>query len=262
MIVLGVFRTSEAPQPVALGNKWMSVGDSHNFGYGSSTCLTPYHAFARIAQTRGISGIPTTPYTNIRTSAVYQDGVSGRSLAETLTHYNGRSERTDRTLVMFQESGNQNLTGQTTATAFGDTWDDFIDAILLNTPNAIIVYETAGSFRRGPPWNSETYRAWPPYNDELRVRIAARNLPNQIFLAETDRDIALLEDEIGVTNVWWQSNESNPYHYKSVGNLMIALSIFKALRYEDLTLADLADIGTGVVSEEWQQVCLDIYNAN
>lgn len=255
-LVLGVFRSSP-PQPMALGDKWGSWGDSHNFGYGSGTCLTPYHALARIAQTKGIAGIPTNPYTNIRTSDVYQDGLSGRSLQGTLDEYNGQGERTDRTLVLFQESGGQNNAGQTTASAFGDTWDDFIDAILANTPNATIVYETAFSFGR----EAEDFRDWDPYNTELRARVAARNLPNQIALAETDRDIKLLQAEIGAGNTWLQSNESNPYHFKSPGNLMIALSIFKALRYS-IVLADLADIGTGVVSSDWQQVCLDIYNAN
>lgn len=256
-ILSGLVVASAVQLPVALGAKWMSVGDSHNFGYGSTTCQTPYHAFARILQTKGVVGIRGNPYTNIGTSDVYQNGESGRWLADTLTHYNGRSERTDRTLVLFQESGNQNNVGQTTAAAFGDTWDDFIDAILANTPSAVIVYETAFSFRR----EADEYRNWDDWNTELRARIATRALPNQIFLAETERDIELLETAIGYTNVWWQSNEANPYHFKSVGNLMIALSILKALRYT-ITLADLADIGTGVVSEVWQQECLDIYNAN
>jgi hypothetical protein len=276
-LVLGVFRSSSpAPaSPPNIGDKWLFEGDSHNFGYGDRdgtgavvydpTCKTPAHAFCRIWQTLGLSG-PTNPYSNFSTvnesAAVYQNGFSGRSLLGTLGEYNATTGRTDRTFVHFQESGSQENDGQRTASEFGDTWDDFVDAIFANTPNAIILTETAFNFRRGPPYNSDPGRDWTDYNVELRARIAARSLPNQIFLCETDRDIKLLETAIGHENVWFHSGESNPYHYKAVGNLMIALGYFKALRYDDIVLADLADIGTSVVSADWQQECLDIYNAN
>lgn len=262
-------RSSGGLTPPNLGDRWGAMGDSHNFGYGDmdstgavvrpATCKTPFHAFTRIWQTKGLPG-PTNPYTNIRTANVYQDGQSGHSLAQTRTRYNAWSGRTTRTFFALQESGSQG-TGQTTATEFGNTWDSFVDAILTNTPNVILLYETAFSFRR----EGEAGRNWTDYNTELRARIAARNLPNQIFLCESDRDIKLLETAVGFKEVWFQNSdpvEANPYHFKAVGNLMIALSMFKALRYHNITLSDLADIGTGVVSTSWQQACLDIYNAN
>ncbi len=263
-LVLGVFRSSQAPQPPDLGALWAGMGDSHNYGYGSEPCRTPFGTFCQIWQTMGLSG-PTNPYTNlnrdVESAAVYQNGVSGDTLAELHTRYNAYDGRTNRTFFCFQESGSQGA-GQTTAAEFGATWDDFIDALLANTPNCIILTETAFNFRRGPEGSDEDGRDWTDYNTELRARIVARTLPNQIFLCETDRDIKLLETAIGYTNVFWQPNESNPFHFKSVGNLMIALGYFKALGFNNLTLADLADIGTGVVSEAWQQECLDIYNAN
>jgi hypothetical protein len=259
--VLGVFSSISIPPPVAFGLKMGALGDSHNFGYGSGALLTPYHGICQIMQTRGIAG-PTNPYTNIRTADVFQNGESGRTLAGTRTYYNAWSGRTDRSFLSMQESGGQG-TGQATPTAYGDTWDLTADDILSNTPNIIWVMETADNFNRGVGEEfEEAGRDWGAHNDELRERIAARNLPDQIFICETARDITLLEAEIGASNVFWQPNESNPYHFKSVGNLMIALGHFKAMRYHDIVLADLADIGTGVVSSDWQQVCLDIYNAN
>lgn len=261
-ILLGIRKNPEAPAPpLAFGAKMGALGDSHNFGYGSGTCLTPYHALCRIMQTRGIAG-PTNPYTNIRSTDVYQDGVSGRSLAGTRAHYNDWSGRVDRTFLSLQESGSQGA-GQTTASEFGDTLDLMLDDVFGNTPSIVLVLETAFNFHRGVGEEFEAAgREWGPYNTVLRERIAARNLPNQIRICETDRDIKLLEAEIGQSNVWIQPGDENPYHYKSPGNLMIALGHFKAMGYDDIVLSDLADIGTGVVSEAWQQVCLDIYNAN
>lgn len=247
--------------PIFIGGLLGALGDSHNYGYGEGPCLTQFHAFCNIAETKGLIG-PTLPYTNIRTSDIFQNGQSGRRLEGTRTYYNSWSGRSNRTFLAVQESGSQG-TGQTTPEEFGDTWDLFFDDFLANTPNAIWLNEDAFNFHRGIGEEfEEEGREWGPYNTVLRARIAARNRPNQIVVCETDRDIKLLEAEIGQGNVWWQPNESNPYHFKSPGNLMIGLGYFKALRHHNITLADLAGIGTDIVSEAHQQVCLDIYNLN
>ena len=57
--------------------------------------------------------------------------------------------------------------------------------------------------------------------------------------------------------IWYQSSEANAYHYKGVGNLMVALSIFDALGYDVNTL-DLGGI-TGVPTE-WKSRCVEIIN--
>jgi hypothetical protein len=256
-----VISVAALPAALSIGAFLGALGDSHNYGYGVGTCLTPFHAFCRIAQTRGLAG-PTNPYTNIRTANIYQDGASGRSLAGTRTAYNAWSGRTTRTFLAVQESGSQG-TGQTTATAYGDTWDLFYDDFYANTPNAIWLNETSFNFHRGVGEEfAEAGREWGPYNTVLRARIAARNRPDHIVICETDRDIKLLESQIGQSAVWIQPEEANPFHFRSPGNLMIALGYFKALRIHDVTLAHLADIGTNIVSSAHQQVCLDIYNAN
>lgn len=265
-ILLGVRQNPQEPSPPQsapdIGSLWGFLGDSHNFGYGDGTCHTPGHAFARIWQTRFSGSGPTNPYTNFGTSNIFQNGESGRTLTGTMGYYNDWSGRTTRTFLSIQESGSQG-TGQSTASQFGDTLDDFFDAIFANTPSVKIVIETAFNFHRGVGEEFETAnRDWTAYNTELKLRVSARGLPNQIFVCETDRDIKLLEAEIGQGNVWLQPNESNPYHYKSAGNLMIALGHFKALGINDITIADLADIGTDIVSSTWQQICLDIYNLN
>lgn len=257
--LLGVFRTrlSAAAQARELGAAWMFLGDSQTDGRATGATRSPVEAFCRIWQTKYPSTGPTTPFTNLPSNP-YKNGVSGRSLAESKTHYDGRAERTNRTWVHFQESGNQNLAGQATATAYGDTFDGFVTAIRANTASAVISTETAFSFGR----EAEAFRNWDTYNTELRARVATWAASSVIIpIAEVDRDIKLLGTSIGAANVWFQSGEVNEFHYRPAGNLMVALSKFKSLGYT-ITLADLADIPTTEVSAAWQQACLDVYNAN
>jgi hypothetical protein len=278
-LVLGVFRSTPA-LPMEMGAFLMALGDSQTGGRWTGAAKSPLHAEYRIWQTMRASGKVTggmaTPYNTIESgSNPYVSGRSGESLAQTHTHYNNVSSGTknNRTWIHFQESGDQNKDGQATASGFGDTFDAFITAIRAVTPSALISTETAFNFDRGNPhtagagqgsYVNENFRDWTTYNTELRARVAAwAALGVTIPIAETDRDIKLLQTAIGKSAVWFcVYNETNFAHYKGPGNVMIALSMFKALRYHDIDIDDLADISTDDCSLAHKEACLEVYNAN
>ena len=217
------------PSPVDLGGLWMLLGDSQTDGRATGSTQSPVTAL------RAIWDETETPPTN-----QHANGEGGRSLLETNQYYTGRAERTDRTFVYFQESGDQNNTGQTTAEEFGDTFDDFITEILSNTPNAVIVVETAFSFGR----EAEAFRNWTDYNTELAARVATwQGLGEAVYLSEVDRNIKALQILLTPTEVWFQAAEENAYHYKGTGNLMVALTLLDSLHYPmgDLDLSGILE---------------------
>jgi hypothetical protein len=252
--------------PMDVGPKWAFFGDSQTSGRESDETKSPIDVWARVWETKYPSVGPATPYTDGLDSDPYRNGVSGRSLFNTGTMYDGRDalQKGSFTWVHFQESGDQNHTGQVTVGSYGATFDRIVGSMRLASPLALISTETAFSFGRGttPISPSETFRDWAAYNVELRARVATwAGSGVTIPIAEVDRDILLLGSSIGSNNVWFQRGDANEFHYKAVGNLMVALSMFKALRYR-ISMSDLADIPTGQVSSLWKQACLDVYNAN
>lgn len=171
-------------------------------------------------------------------SSYWNGGLSASALTYGIDRYEAYTDNGDLTWVHFQESGNQNYTSQNTASAFGDTFDDAVESIETNSPNAIISYETAFSFGR----EAESYRDWTTYNTELRDRIDDFEAAGTtVILVETDANIKALQTEISdAGEVWCQSDEGCAYHYKDLGNLMVALSVWSALGYTESDL-DLTD---------------------
>jgi len=239
-ILSGLVRAQSAPPPVALGDSWGAFGDSQSSGYGTGTTQNP------IAALKDIWDRTQTPPTTY-----VVNGSGGRSLAGTDTYYGTRAERTGFTFVYFQESGDQEETGQLTAAEYGDTFDTFITEINGNTPNAKIVTETAFSFGR----EATQYRNWDAYNTELRARVAAwALLGTKIYISEVDRNIKALDLAIA-GNVWFSSVESNSYHYKDAGNLIVALSLLDALHHP---MAGLDLSGITNVTTAQKDACLQV----
>ena len=89
-----------------------------------------------------------------------------------------------------------------------------------------------------------------------------------IHLAEVDRNIkelvarkrAQLGTTAGQQAVWGDTNNSIGRHYTGLGNLMVALSIYKALGF-DVNALDLSGIPDSQVGASDKQLCLDIINA-
>jgi hypothetical protein len=180
-------------------------------------------------------------------------GFGGRVLAGTDEYYSGRSERSNRTWIHFQESGGQG-SGQTTATEFGATFETFVRKIKAQSPNALISTETAFSFGR----EGEGGRNWDPYNVVQRQKIEALARDGiKVYVAEVDRNVKALDAMVGAANVWFQRTEEQSYHYKDLGNLLVALSIYDALGYDVNTL-DLSGITT--VSADHKAKCLEVVN--
>lgn len=173
-------------------------------------------------------------------------GQSASELYYLIGRYEGSTGIADLTWVHFQESGGQGSSTQDTVEEFGDVFDDMVQSILDNSPDAIISYETAFSFGR----EDETGRDWGPYNTELRSRIEDwATAGTTIYLAETDANIKALQTAIGSPDdVWCQAGTGCDYHYRDLGNLMVAFSVWAALGYTrsemvltDSEITDLVD---------------------
>lgn len=157
------------------------------------------------------------------TSAIV-DGRSGNSLAQHQAAYEADTFASTPWFHI-QESGNQNLDGQRTASEWGDTFDTFMNLLHTDWPSALITYETAFSFGR----EGESYRNWTTYNTELYSRVAG--LGFTVHVVDTDSYIKAADTAIGASYVWFQAGETNEYHYKGLGNFIVALAIFKTLGY-------------------------------
>lgn len=258
---------------VPIGARPIFLGDSETDGREDDVTKSPPHVFTNILQHSLMPGNLVNPYTLLDTSTVYRSGRSGDSLADTLAHFNGLSlaNRTDRSLIFWQESGSQDQDGQRTASEFGDTVDLMLDTVLALNPNAAILTSDAFNFDRGNPhtategqgsYQNENFRDWGGqsggHNAELRLRFARRGKPNQLFIADVDYYIKAYAAAIGKANVYYSVwNETNFAHFKRAGNLMVALTWFKALRYPIRNL-NLSGIPTAQVSQAHRDIALSL----
>lgn len=247
LLLVPLFALASAAGPDAgkatLGRHWMFLGDSQTGGRARGEVTSHVTAFRAIWD----RSFPAQA-----DEEAHIDGESGRILSATASHYTGRPDRSARTWVHFQESGGQSGSGQNTAAEFGATWEAFVRRIKRESPHAIISTETAFSFGR----EGEGGRNWDPYNVVLRQKLAALAKEGiQVRLAEVDRNIKALDAAVGARQVWFQADEPNRYHYKGLGNLMIALSIFDALGYDVATL-DLSGITSITAAEKAR--CVEI----
>lgn len=232
--------------PLTLPSYWGFYGDSQTDGREPEVSAhSPPEAFQNIWEQSGFAS-PTS---------VIRDGQSGQSLANHRLRYQGDSFA-GVPWIHVQESGNQNLTGQTTASEFGDTWEAFMREVYADHSTALISYETAYSFGR----EAEAFRDWTSYNVELRHRAAKlRGEGIKIYIVETDAYIQELEAQVGYAAI---EEPSNPYHYNALGNFMVALAMFKAYQYDVNTL----DFSTVIVDSNpttdanLKAICVNIIN--
>lgn len=225
---------------VSLGLNWIHVGDSQTAGRASGTVLSPGTAFKAIWQ----ATFGTAP-------SLWAKGISGQPLSATRETYGGYTGRTSATWVHFQESGDQNESGQRTAEEFGATFEAMVRSVKAGSPGAVISTETAYSFQR----ESQAYRNWGPYNTVLRAKVDAFAKEGiRIPVAEVERNIKDLVAELGFSTVILPDGG----HYSGVGNLMVALSYFDALGYDPGKL-DLSAITE--VEAAHKAACLNIISA-
>lgn len=227
-LVGGVRYSAGAPEfpddPITLPSRWLFLGDSQTGGRASETpsAESPIIAFNNIWDENGLTPSSTTQTVN---------GIGGRSLQGTADYYDTVSIASTP-WVHTQESGGQDE-GQTTPSEFGDTFQAYIEKIYLDWPDAIVSYETAFSFGR----EAESGRNWGPYNEELISRIALLESNGQpVILVDTDTYIKLLQAELTPADVWYQSGEANAYHYRGLGNFMIAMLMLRELGHDVTSL--------------------------
>jgi hypothetical protein len=242
---------------VDVRDRWMFMGDSQTGGRDVGAAKSHVTAFTAIWARKYPGKGPANPYGGLPTNP-YQDGVSGRSLAGTITQYNSRPDRLTATWYHLQESGNQLGDGgsQDTPAKYKALYKAHAIQVEANSPGVVQTKETAFSFGR-----TEAGRVWDAYNAATREAVAELKADRGITvrIVETDRDIKLLQALLTPAAVWFQRGEANEYHYRAPGNLMIALSTYKALG-ETVTLEDMADIVE--VSDATKQKCLDVMGAN
>lgn len=247
LLLVSLFAIAAAAGPgpgkAALGLRWMFLGDSQTGGRARDEVTSHVTAFQAIWD----RSFPAQA-----NAEAHINGESGRFLSATASHYAGRSDRGARTWVHFQESGGQSGSGQKTAAEFGATWEAFVRRIKAESPHALISTETAFSFGR----EGEAGRNWDSYNIVLRQKLDALAKEGiEVRLAEVDRNIKALNAAVGARNVWFQADESNRYHYKGLGNLMVALSIFDALGY-DVKALDLSGVTSVTAADKAK--CVEI----
>ena len=257
-IVLGIKQNPVVPSVIDPGANWVFLGDSQTLGRASGPATSHASAICQIWQTMRANGRlsigPATPYSGFPTNP-FRDGLSGRSLADTIAAYEDPENdavRAAATMIWIQESGNQNWAGQTTAAAFKATYKANWQARHAERPTAVKVNETAFSFGR----EGEAFRNWDPYNVamlEANTELAAEGI--NIIVVDTDAGVKALQAILTPGDVWYQSGHPDAYHYNELGNTLVAVLGLKALGITCI-LSDLADISG--VSDTNKQHAIDV----
>ncbi len=225
--------------PQALPDNWYFFGDSETAG-------------TAVAAEQPTARSPAITFENIwggTTPQLTVDGESGGvGLQRTTERYELGSNYHSDDWVHFQESGNQDKDGQRTVDDYIATFDAFVRKILVNSPDAIISTETAYSFER----EAIAWRDWTAYNAALRQKVTELQAENiNIYLADIDDDMKELVSQLSFDVVITDDGG----HYRGVGNLLIALAIYKELGYdiEGLDLSVIPD-----VSDAHKTLCIQI----
>jgi hypothetical protein len=244
------------------GALWWFVGDSQTDGRDTGVTKSHAEPFCEIWQrTAALDSVgPAAPYTglgSLSSSSPLKNGESGRTLSQSRAYYDakttGNVHKTNVTFLWIQESGNQAGDGgsQDTPAKYKALIKAWAIAAKANSASVVIIIETSFSFGR----EGEAGRNWNAYNDAFWEAVAELESEEEItvYVVDTDSIIKRLQTAIGASAVWFQSNESNAYHYKGPGNLAIALGGFHALGY-DIEALDLSGITT--VSTENKAECI------
>lgn len=244
--IYAAFSVTPNITPRPLPSNWFAYGDSQTSGRASETnAKSPMVAFEQIWIDSKLS-TPTSRF----------NGVGGATLGDAQSRYNSNVPHSNPSWIHFQDSGFQESTTATQA-LFGDTLDTFVNTAFTELTNnaSVISTETAFSFGR----EAQSGRNWNDYNDELKDRLASQKAAGKtVYIAEVDARIKQLQTQLTPGDVWFQNGEPNPYHYKGLGNLMIALAMYEAFGYDVDTL-DLSGIPEeGTITNARKQLCLDI----
>lgn len=217
------------PSPLTIPRYWGHYGDSQTAGReAEATAKNPKECFKRMWEAEGFDSI-------LGNDTNTNNGVSGRELAGTLTHLLARPAFAGTAWIHVQESGDQNETGQTTASAWGDTFQQGWIDIEAKHAGCFKSYETAHSF--SPARKAQAYRNWDAYNTELRSRVTTlAGLGIDVKIVETEYYIDFMIAELGYDTVCFPDTDVNAYHYQGIGNFTIALAMFKRFNYDVTTL--------------------------
>lgn len=144
------------------------------------------------------------------------------------------------------ETGDQDLTGQRTATEYGDSIELFFRWVHSKSPNCLMSTETPFSFGR----EGEIWRDWEPYNTELKMRInrmAAEGII--VHLIEVNERVKALSNILGATTVWYPPSALEKYHFTAVGNLLTAVSTYYDLGHDINQINFALILAEGIINQ-------------
>lgn len=229
IIKRGRATSNPPPSPLTIPRYWGHYGDSQTAGReAEATAKNPKECFKRMWEAEGFSSI-------LGNDTSTNAGVSGRSLAGTLTYLQGRPAFAGTAWIHIQESGDQNNDGQRTASEWGATFQQGWIDVETKHPGCFKSYETAHSF--SPARKAQAYRNWDAYNTELRSRVTTlAGLGIDVKIVETEYYIDFMIAALGYDTVCFPDSDINAYHYQGIGNFTIALAMFKRFNYDVTTL--------------------------
>lgn len=260
-IVEGEGAIVSQPTLVTLHPTQWWVGDSQVTGAATGLCANNRSSVAALWPSYYNSTIVAT------SPAQGGRGLMDNTKANTsdFGHYHDIRARWGTTLVTrpgpewlhMVETGDQDLTGQRTATEYGDSIETFFRWIYSKSPNCLMSTETPFSFGR----EAEAYRNWEPYCTELKLRInkmAAEGII--VHLVEVNERVKALSIALGAATVWYQGGTQKQYHFTEVGNLLTAVATYYDLGH-DINQLDFAPIiAEGIITQNQINAILQLFN--
>lgn len=263
----GFFPFAMPTSPVTIPSRWYFYGDSQTSGRANSypSAVSHHVAFTNIWTASGF------------TAPTYNSGSNYGGSGQTLT--NKRASFASTTIagvpwVHVQDSGQQS-TGTATPEEFGDTFEGFMRDINTRFPTAVITYESAYSF--GPARAAETGRDWEGtqhwaswgYPNEGAAISYNESLYNRIQVLRDDGIVVYpiytceyVNEFVNRVSYAALEEDANPYHYDGVGNLLIALAMYKGLGYNinTLNLSTITVSPDSTTNNSLKNTCIDIIN--
>lgn len=261
----GFFPFAMPTTPVTLPNHWFFYGDSQTSGRARNypSALSHHLAFKNIWDASGFTA-PTT---------YRSDGQSGMDIVDMLGWFNADTFA-GTPWIHAQDSGQQGV-DINTPEKFGDAFEAFFRAVYARYPQAIMSYESAYSFGDARAatvdrdWESTQHWAYygyasqgvaKSYNQVLYERVQVlRDDGIYVYPIYTCEYINELEARIGYAAL---ESDTDPFHYDGVGNLLVALAMYKGLGYNinTLNLSTITVNPDPATNTSLKNTCIDIIN--
>lgn len=249
-IAKGTQQVVAQPSQITLPNSRLWVGDSQLLGAAPGT-LTHNSVVAFNALWGTLTGVSHSD----TISAVGGKGLADHRIRHEAIWGATGAPRSGPEWVHFVETGGQDEVGQFTPTQYGDTLESYVRWINTRSPNCLKSTETPTSYGRF----GVAYRDWTLYAAELLHRVSVLAADGiTLHVVDTNSYVLNLEEKLGYGNVWYLPPADEQYHFKDIGNLMIAIGKLWTFGY-DLSLVNFSAIlSEGIITQPQIDACLDV----